>query len=662
MGFTFGAVYTSTKQFGKIIEDKGKNFLVILSTGQVVETGHPVARKVVLNSPTFFSLIQPERNPELFESDPVQLIREILWERRCLSADPQGRSKNRPGAQSTIALKKTVLGYGVPAPNWGKMWPNLRKELTAEESGVGSDGSEFWLSTPELKISGEISVDWESFMSVKISPATPNADGDLTKIDHRESQASSAAKSEVRSKNAPQADQTHTDPWLAFLAKLESRSSETSGSAIEALRVLELFPALEQRFLSLAAPTKAQLSTALTRTGSTEAYLLGAMLTTTPIEQKRKIGQSAHALAIEVFEQSVRSHGSLSTGQRVALSRLVLTAPGATTSQIIRNDQYGQFSALVLSLTSPDLLEIKASIVLELAKRIKLAPAGALDGVSQVLTLLPWGTPLRQPLAEALLSHSSPETKTPDFWNGLDIKSVLWLSSLSKWPTLINRSTSRALVQTALEKSLAASNAAACWEVLNNLDILGQLISQGAIDSLVVRALQSNPRTTNTLSAMSREGELMALDAELRNAQSTAEERLKTVEESGMRVAELLLEVEVLSGKLLAAGDQVGKMRDSQRLQYELDAAKTLARILSTLDNELGPGYQGRDRVVSEGKRLGLSQIFVTGGTETFAHSTCDDPEDEAVEGDSVKIIASGFNWSGGDQSVVLLKALVSKI
>jgi hypothetical protein len=161
---------------------------------------------------------------------------------------------------------------------------------------------------------------------------------------------------------------------------------------------------------------------------------------------------------------------------------------------------------------------------------------------------------------------------------------------------------------------------------------------------------------------MSKQSEIAALQSELVASQSSLNDSIQRFEDAETRISGLLSQVETLSAKLEAAGDKVGTMRENERLQYELDAAKTLARILSTLDNEFGPSYQGRDRVISQGGRLGISQIFAAGETETYRPAICDDLEDNAIDGDSVKIIASGFKWSGGDQSVILVKALVAKI
>ncbi len=83
MGYTFGAVELATKKFGKIMNDKGKNFEVLWSTGEISQSSQPAARKVILNSPLFFSLIQPERNQELFDSNPAQLLIDMLLEARC---------------------------------------------------------------------------------------------------------------------------------------------------------------------------------------------------------------------------------------------------------------------------------------------------------------------------------------------------------------------------------------------------------------------------------------------------------------------------------------------------------------------------------------------------------------------------------------------------
>jgi hypothetical protein len=275
---------------------------------------------------------------------------------------------------------------------------------------------------------------------------------------------------------------------------------------------------------------------------------------------------------------------------------------------------------------------------------------------------LPWGAAERQRLTEVLIKQQSPVTKAQEFWQGLDVASLIRLETLDGWNLLVNRSTSRAFIQAALEETIASMSPQACLHALPYLELIGRVASEESLAGLVARAFDANQYTQIARVKMSKQSEIAALQSELAASQNSLTESLQSFEDAEQRISDLVAQVESLNAKLEAAGDQLVTMRENQKLQYELDAAKTLARMLSTLDNELGPSYQGRDRVISQGGRMGISQIFAAGETETYRPATCDDPEDKAFDGDSVKIIASGFEWSGGDQSVVLVKALVAKI
>lgn len=669
MGYTFGAVELATKKFGKIIDDKGKHFEVLWSTGEISKSSQPQSRKVILNSPLFFSLIQPERNQELFDSNHLQLIKEILWEARCQAeeiaskaANVKASSNKRLGATSTTDLKKLVLSFGIAEEIWDKSWNKTRKAMVSPDSKISADGALYWLSDSELEIAAPIDVDWDSLSS----PAKPGPLSAETPLEANSTSVEAATPKKPAKKISKypvlEVPVDVKDPWSRFLAMLENRSPQEGPLSLVAEELLDWISALEPQFKLLDAASIKKVTEALSRTKSEHAYLIGCTLTSTQVELGRKIAQSALPVAVTSLKWSSSEADKLTVMQRVALSKVLLASPSTATSGQIENFEYGRVCALVLSLTSPDLATVKEATVSELIKRLKSHSSQTLTNLPLVLAALPWGKTERQRLTEVLIKQQSPVTKAQEFWQDLDVASLKWLEKLEGWNLLVNRPSSREIIQAGLEKTLASLSAQACMDALPNLELIGRVASDESVAGLVVRAFEANKYTQSAWVKMSNQSEIAALQSELVASQSSLNESLQRLEDAEQRIAELFAQVETLSAKLQAASDQVVTMRDNARLQYELDAAKTLARMLSTLDNELGPSYQGRDRVISQGSRLGISQIFAAGESETYRPATCDDPEDKAVDGDSVKVIASGFQWSGEDQSVVLVKALVAKI
>jgi hypothetical protein len=668
MGYTFGAVELATKKFGKIVDDKGKNFEVLWTTGEISKCSQPEVRKVILNSPLFFSLIQPERNQDLFDSNPLQLLKEILWEARCQAeeiasraADSKASSNKRLGATSTIDLKRTVLSFGVAEAIWDKTWNKTRKAMLSPASKIGADGPLYWLSDAEFEVTSPIVVEWGNLSSAeKTDPlAETPANSDATTVEPVKSRQPSKKVGKTPVEVVPV---DANDPWSQFLSLLENRGIRKAPLFLAAGELLDLISALEQQFKLLDTSSMKKVTEALARTKSEHAYLVGCTLTSTQVELGRKIAQSAQSLAVASIQWASSQAEALTVVQRVALSKILLTSPTTATSSQIEDSEYGKVCALVLSLTSPELTSVKDATVSELAKRIKSQPSQTLAYLPLVFEALPWGKVQRQRLTEVLIKQQSSAIKDQDFWQGLDVASLIWLEKVDGWDLLVNRPSSRAVIQGGLEQTLASMSPQACLDALPKLELIGRVAGEESVTGLVLRALKANKHTQSALSKMSKESELDALQGALKASRSSLAESLERFEDTERRTSELVAQVEALNAKLEAAGDQVVTMRENEKLQYELDAAKTLARMLSTLDNELGPDYQGRDRVVSQSGRLGISQVFAAGDTETFAPTTCDDPEDTAADGDLVKIIASGFKWSGGDQSVVLVKALVAKI
>ena len=228
MGYTFGAVELVTKNFGKIIDDKVKNFDVLWSTGEISTSSQPEVRKVILNSPSFFNLIQPERNQELFDTNPLQLLKEILWEARCQAeeiaskaATTKASTNKRLGAFSTTDLKKMVLSFGIAEEIWDKTWNKTRKALVSPDNKIGADGALYWLSDSEVEIASPIDVDWgnlgsreESGLHLVETPIHSNS------ISVEKAKPKKITKRVIKS---PVLDMpvNASDPWSQFLALLE---------------------------------------------------------------------------------------------------------------------------------------------------------------------------------------------------------------------------------------------------------------------------------------------------------------------------------------------------------------------------------------------------------------------------------------------------------
>lgn len=666
MGYTFGAVEVSSRKFGKIIEDSGKRFKVLWSTSETSESGIPESTKVILNSPTFFNLVQPERNSELFDENPTQLVLEVLWESRALSSQRAGTngstaytsSGSRLGALSTLELKSKLLKAGIEKSILDSRWAKIRKSLFSADGPVKCDDQMFWVETFEVTVSGAIDVDWEALAKSKamtaVSPSPAKSRADKTPNLKKESvKKSGTAPSE-------DSDVTSADLWLLFISHLENNQPQDGALFNNEMEILANLANFDSKFLGLSSVSKSDLGLAAKRTKSSQAYVMAMVLAAEVSESNKQTARDALSLVINIVRTASQEGGELKQSNRLALARLLLSFPKAATSPDFSNELFPGVCALVLNLTNPKLAVVKESTVNELSKRIATDKSHRLGDLLPVMHALPWSNQWRRPLVSSLLRTNHPVLQNSGFWDGLDIQSLAWLSAHENWQQLINRVTVRANVQSAVNDALVNLSPGECLSALPLLDLLGPIASQSTLQIVITRALKSNTFAQIALSELANEDELHRTTKALEAAQNQIGATQARLLEMDQRLIESQNEIDALNARLAAASDQVSSLRDSERMQYQIDAAKIVARILATLDNELSPNYPAQALVQSQASRLGITRIFRAGDIEEFDGTVCDDPENKAGEGSTVRVISPGYAWHSDNQTLVLLRALVS--
>jgi hypothetical protein len=664
LGYLLGAVDSATRSFGKIIDGQGKRFTVLWSDGRVTETGIPDAKKVVLNSPSFFNEIQPERNQELFEANPFQLVAELLWETKCLAAESAKHStskkKGRPGALSSSEIKSFVLASGVAASTWEKSWAKIRKSIGTSETQLAVDGQDYWLSESDFSVSNPIDIDWDSLMGASSSAKDSALDLLVNQVDENEQvPPNSSPKTDLDSldKNGEALPQ---NAWLKFKVAIERKVEfSLSLSATEALQELEL---IADNARTLDSASLSALQNLISKTKSADVYLIGSVIARSALEPAKKQAQQASLRIAQILEALSSFAEDLSVTQRVTLSSLLLSDQSAVFIKRVTDDALAKVAWLVLSLTSPELLSIKDLVVAEILARSRAGLDFSDEMMLSLLANLSWRDTKRRSLTEHLIRRDSKILRSSDFWRGVSLEELPWLAQLEHWQRLINKDSVSQPLSAAISAHLETLNQKDAIQALLLVDFFGQIVDQPAIDSLVKRALESNPQTRISLQSFSSQAQIDALEVRIAEAaRSTSDLQRRLVEAEAAR-SSYERQIELLTQKVDVAANQVTKLRENEKAQYQLDAAKALARILSTLDNELGENFTGRELVLDQAKKIGIIELFEFGAIEIHSQETCDDPSSSANPGDEIRVVAPGYAWSDGNQRVVLVRALVTSI
>jgi hypothetical protein len=662
--YLLGAVDGATRSFGKIIDGQGKRFTVLWSDGRVTETAIPEAKKVVLNSPSFFNEIQPERNQELFEANPFQLVAELLWETKCLAAESAkhgtSNKKGRLGALSRSEIKSFVLASGVAASTWDKSWAKIRKNIGNSETKLAVDGQDYWLSESDFSVSNPIEIDWDTLIGASSSRKDSALELLVNQVDENpDVLTNSSLKTNLDSPDK-HGETLPQNAWLKFKVAIERK--EEFSLSLSGTGTLQELEVITENARTLDSASLSALQNLISRTKSPDIYLIGSVISRSALEPARKQAQQASLRIAKILETISTFADDLPVTQRVTLSNLLLSDQSAVFIMKVTDHALAKVASLVLSLTSPELLSIKDLIVAEILARSRAGLDFSDEMMLSLLGNLSWRDTKRRSLAERLIGQDSKILRSADFWRGVSLEELPWLAQLEHWQRLVNKDAVRQPLNAAISAQLETLNRRDALQALPLIDFFGQIVDQPAIDSLVKRALESNPLTRVSLQSFSSQAQIDALEERIAEAiRSTSDLQRRLVEAEAVR-SSYERQIETLTQKVDLAANQVIRLRENEKSQYQLDAAKALARILSSLDNELGENFTGRELVLDQAKKIGIIELFEFGAKEIHSQETCDDPSSSANPGDEIRVVAPGYAWSDGSQRVVLVRALVTSI
>lgn len=273
---------------------------------------------------------------------------------------------------------------------------------------------------------------------------------------------------------------------------------------------------------------------------------------------------------------------------------------------------------------------------------------------------LKWSTRARREVSEALIAVNSHLMRDVSFWSGLDLPALIWLSSLPAWASLCGKQATKGLIGEAATRIISLLKPAQALEALLHAELLSSVVEAAEIELLVRKALSANNATLSALSTIENTQMVEQVANELGAAQKSASAANARLESMQIELTEARLSLEELNAKLNAVANDRSGARANERQQFEIDAARILARVLTNLDSELGEDYQGRDRTLSLATSLGIEAIAKSGKQVDFSFELHDDPEGQAQPGQKVNVVCAGYKWIRNGQSVILYKALVA--
>ena len=651
MGFSFGAVSRDAKKFGLILGDSTKkDFRVLWSDGLVEDQDLRTAKKCLLNSPTFHFNLKSDRNLKLFESSPELLVSEILAESRHLNS--------KKASMTSVEIKKALREIGVPEEIISKHWKPLRKSLLKEDSGVKVSEDTFRLISKDFQFSNPVNVDWDDLLNklAGISAASP--------VEVEPNSASAQAyevKATEERVNAGEAIHGKASLWTKFAEAIEG-GSEFSAIRLESIECLDNLLEIENSFNALPVAQQNELQTKGLSSQQISVLFPILWLTRKKIDPKKATSRVIRSSILQLLKAASQSFESLGTNRQVALARLVQISSEGLVAFALQAGMIDVVAPALLALTAPELESVKTDLVAAIAKDV--GKAGISDGsrsfLSQVLSLVSWASPLRRPLAEALVQKNSPALEYEIFWKGLTFEDLLWLSTLPAWGRVSSKSKPRALLCAETRTILRSAKPPAALAMLPSISIFASLVDSEDLLALVKKSFSSNEALKSAMSAIADSDSLAKAQREILEKTLLVQKASLELEASRLRNVELEQQISYLNETLTAAAQERIALSEGAKAQVQIQSAQTIAKILSSLDIENASKYQGREKAIAAAEKMGINEISFAGAEVAYDFDLHDDPEGQAKPGQKVNVLLAGYNFSRGAESIVLRKALVT--
>ena len=643
MSVVMSGVEEETRRFGKIQNDFGKRFIVLWTDGKVSEEFLPKTKKLVMNSPSFFAVVSPGRNQKVFELDPLQLALEVLWEKRSLS--PQNCALNME--KIGLALEQA----GVPKGDYEKARNALSSTIKGDNR-IKASASTFKIIVEDFIVHEPISFDWATL------EAQPSVIAQLDSLTQKV--PDSEAPIELLSNGNLEVT------WREFYLQTTGKSRE-EGLPSEPAKILDIFLRLDEKYRKLDKKSVRLLLDGEFKFIDAQLGLIASWITGRASEAGTGLGSEQVSIALGILmAHSENANQSSSAG--VAMARLseLLSERDSLRAGKSLVEKLGILKAL--SMLPPGVFGYRGRLALssEVARLISKGTSPLSkkeeDLLLQLTRMNAWGSSERKSLNEALFSIKSRIIEDDSFWTSLDLASLKDLTASPHWKIVVGRQATGRLLATAVVNLLSRLSPAELLGTLPYADYLAEAVGQDKIPEILSRAVTSSEPLTKALSEISNSELILNLRSEVASLSKEAlalEAEVKGLNEKLDASSKMILEFQ---SRLAAVAQERSNAEDQIREKFEIEASRALSRVMNVIEKYSGEESSNKQEVQAALAMVGLSSPARIGEVMEFSFEIHEDPEGLAVEGESVRVLASAYRWTGSTESVIVQKALVSVI
>lgn len=620
MDTRFAALDSKQSRYGLILEGQSqKHFDVLWMNGEITSETLATVNKVIWNSVSFFTFVDPVRNTNLAIADPLQLGLEILQERRTLSAP-----KMVPVARSFFLEKLSEIG--VDTVETPRMFEKIKRAFKHHPELVKLLGTGYVLLS-DVEVSNPVPL---------ISPQ----------------------REQTRESSQGSKDLTGS-PWDEFVEILAKKVIEPSRLLSHPSAYLGSFQKIQAEYLRLSAFDKEGIVEHCRESKHPSIQLIGWMLLDGAIPTESNLSPKIQALASQVLWHHVAVASSIGSAERVALSRLIKIAITKLETRDVDFKQLLSLAEFLLSLPAPVVETLLNDVRDAAISRIRSARPTEAAGITQAIAVLQWDAFKGELLSQACLCFTSDEI-SPSIWSGISFSGLrAFLESQEGVKPTAGVPTSEYL-NIAFESFFASTSQ---HEMVQSLGLLPPLLERVPAQVLAgwfEKALSNSANGRQTLENIKGSAQLAEKKLELEQEINTLSRDLLQHEQLQSILAgtkKEVLELRSINEKL-RKGNAEAKRQES--LQAEADAARKVVSLLTGIEEAVGSSYLNNKGVKSALKGLRIEAVCLRGEVVAFDRTKHNDPESKANPGDRVNVLSSGFTWTNGSTIVVLRKALVA--
>lgn len=308
-------------------------------------------------------------------------------------------------------------------------------------------------------------------------------------------------------------------------------------------------------------------------------------------------------------------------------------------------------------------VEVGTQLANSLAASIRTAPPserGTIAEVGKAVGWLPWSAKGGKAAVLAALSGASKEELDPSWWKGVGWAELRLLASGVAQSALarpeVRDKVVRPTVLRRLEDLQTRSDLA---EVLGAPRVLLEAVPEGAVLEASLRVESQDTLWRRFMDLTRRREELDSTKRLLEETQESVRKLLADAATSAARLESSerrRMEVESL---LNGAREDDRVTRGAELRQARMDGLRALARVGALVAAEPAVPAALLPRVDALLEREGLDRIGSTGERMQFDPSRCESPAGDLERGVDVDVVRPGYQLVQGDETIVLVRALV---